>query len=186
MDWTQRKIVLATSFGKRYRGTVDIPYATFRTTDLLNASTVFWKNPNEKLLNDAILMYDVELSIDGGESYKKFDNLQVRLAEIVFFYDELDEVGNPADRLRAIAMREKAHEQGHTIHIISSMAGNAFYVITGTFYGLFKQKSHHEFIPLSDATVVEITRNADQLIEREINLPHEFLGVSTHHIESLG
>jgi hypothetical protein len=64
MDITQRKVAIVTSLGKKYSGLIDIPNAALRTTDLLNSSNLFWKNPNEKCYDNAILMYDAKLFID--------------------------------------------------------------------------------------------------------------------------
>ena len=64
MNVEQRKLVIVTSLGKRYSGKVDLPNASFRTTDLLNSVNVFWKNPNEKCFDNAILMRDVKLFVD--------------------------------------------------------------------------------------------------------------------------
>lgn len=58
MDIEQRKVAIVTSLGKRYSGMIDVPSAAFRTTDLFNSANVFWRNPNEKCYNNAILMYD--------------------------------------------------------------------------------------------------------------------------------
>jgi hypothetical protein len=61
MDENQRKIAFVTSLGKKYSGLVDIPNPNFRTTDLLNSSNIYWKNPNEKCYDNALMMYDVTL-----------------------------------------------------------------------------------------------------------------------------
>jgi hypothetical protein len=185
MNANQRKIVLVTTFGKRYRGIIDIPNESFRTSDLMNASNLYWKNPNEKCFNDAILMYDADLFLDDIGIYKSFKKIQIKLHEIIFFCDDLESIGNVVEKSRAHAMREKAQEECQTVTIITPLIANSFYEIIGKFYGLFKKKSNDRFIPLSDATIFEIQKEQGKLLKKEIKLPHSFLGVSTKHIESL-
>ena len=72
----QRKITIGTSLGKKYSGLIDTPSATFRTIDLFNSANMFWKNPNEKCFENAILMYDVSLMFSDAAIYRKFDKLQ--------------------------------------------------------------------------------------------------------------
>ena len=72
----QRKVVIVASSGKKYSGLIDIPNASLRTTDLLNSTNIFWKNPNEKCFENAILMYDVSLMFSDAAIYRKFDKLQ--------------------------------------------------------------------------------------------------------------
>ena len=76
--------------GKTYSGMIDVPNEHLRTTDLLNSSNLFWKDPNEKCLDDAILLYDAQLLLDGSAVYKRFDKVQIKLPEIIFFYDDYE------------------------------------------------------------------------------------------------
>ena len=77
MDATQRKLAVVTSLGKRYSGLVDVPNSNFRTTDLLNSSFTYWKNPNEKCYDNAILMHDAKLFLDDTSVYRQFDKIQI-------------------------------------------------------------------------------------------------------------
>ena len=185
MNANLRKIVIVTSFGKRYRGVIDIPNDSFRTSDLFNAANLYWKNANEKCFNDAILMYDADLFLDEIGVYKSFKKLQIKIPEIIFFCDDLETIGNDVEKSRASAMRDKAQEAAQTVDIITPLIANSFYEITGEFYGLFKKKSNDKFISLSEAVIFEISKAQGQMVKKEIKLPHSFLGVSTRYIESL-
>jgi len=180
----QRKVVIVTSLGRKYSGLIDIPNAALRTTDLLNSANIFWKDPNEKSFENAILMYDLTLTFDGTAVYKKFDKIQIKLDEILYFYDNFQSIGDETEKKRASTMKEKANERQQTVNIITSVIGNSFYDITGSFYGLFKLKSHSKFLPLTDAKIVEIYKKEDKWFKKEVTLPHRFIGVSNSRIES--
>lgn len=185
MDGKQRKIVIVTTFGKTYKGLIDVPNESFRSTDMLNASNVFWKSPNEKCLDKAIQIHEVELYLDRRGVYKKYKELQIKVQEIIFFYDDMERIGDEAEKMRATAMRHRTKEEGQEVEIITTLISNSFYEITGVFYGLFKKKSNDNFIPLSNASISEIIREGDKLIKRELKLPHNFVGIGTRFIEAL-
>ena len=100
----QRKLAIMTSMGKKYSGMVDVPTDSFRTTDLLNSSNIFWRNPNEKCYEDAIMMYDAHLFIDETTVYKKYEKIQIKLSEIFYFYDEIEMLGDETEKKRATTM----------------------------------------------------------------------------------
>ena len=185
MDEYRRNIVVMTTFGKKYSGLIDLPNESFRTTDFLNSSTIFWRNPNEKCFDNAIMMHDATLILGSNYAYKKFDKIQIKVSEIIFFYDELENIGDAAEKTRATSMREKTQEQLQTVNIITPVVSNSFYDISGNFYGLFKKKSQDRFIPLSGAEIVEIKKAQGKLTKKELEIPNKFLGVSTQFIEAL-
>jgi len=185
MEAAQRKLVIVTSLGKKYSGLVDVPSETFRTTDLLNSSNIFWKNPNHKCYDNAIFMSNVRLFLDDTGVYKRFDSIQVKLSEIIYFYDELESVGDKTEQKRATTMVKQSYEAAQTINIITRQVGNFFYDITGSFFGLFKKKSKDNFIPLTNANILGIYHEQDKWIQKKIKLPHDFICVSNTHLESL-
>jgi len=138
VEQLRRQISVVTSLGKKYIGNIDIPSTSMRTTDLLNSSSVFWRNPNDKCFENAILMHDVQLVIDNTALYKKFCKIQLKTSEIIFFYDEHETIGDIQEKARAGSMREKAQEETKTVNIITPVIANSFYDLTGNFYGLFK------------------------------------------------
>ncbi len=187
MSEIQRKLIVVTSSEKTYSGMIDIPNPNFRTTDLLNSASVFWKNPSEKCFDNAIMMYQVSLAMDETEAsiYKRFDKIQIMIGDIIFFFDDSENVGDEREKIRASAMLEKAHEKSQQVNIITSNFGNCFYDITGTFYGLFRKKSRDKFIPLSGASVVEVHKSQEGWQKRILKLPYTFVGVNAQFIESL-
>ncbi len=82
-------------------------------------------------------------------------------------------------------MLKQTNEDAQTINIITKQVANSFYDITGTFYGLFKNKSKNNFIPLTQANIAEIFRKQDKWVKRNVKLPHDFICVSNDHIESI-
>ncbi|MBC2714215.1 MAG: hypothetical protein HF978_02800 [Desulfobacteraceae bacterium] len=185
MDTNQRSLTIVTSLGKRYTGTIDVPNATIRTTDLLNSSNIFWKNPNEKCYDNAILMYDVKLYVDDSAVYKKFEKIQIKISEIFYFYDGFQNIGDEMEKKRADTMIKGIRENAQMVNIITRVVSNSFYDINGLFFGLFKKKSKDKFFPLTQVKMVEILKKQDQWVKKEIKLPHSFIGVSNQHIESV-
>lgn len=185
METLRRHIVVMTSFGKKYSGSIDVPSESMRTTDLLNSSAIFWRNPNDKCFDNAILLHDVKLVLDETAVYKKINKMQLKTSEIIFFYDDLGQVGDMQEKTRAGAMREKAGEELKSVNIITPIIANSFYDIHGKFYGLFKKKSQDKFIPLFDASIVEIQKNQEKWAKKTIPLAFGFLGMSSRYIEAL-
>lgn len=185
MDAQQRKVAVITSLGKKYSGMVDVPNANFRTTDLFNSSNIFWKNPNLKCYDNAIFMSDVKLHLDDATVYKTFDSMQIKLSEIIYFYDESEGLGDAVEKKRATTMAQQSKETGQMVDIITRQVANSFYEISGLFFGLFKKKSKDNFIALTQAKIVEVCREQGQWAPKEITLPHNFICVSNSQIESV-
>lgn len=183
MKAVNRKITVFTP-GKQYSGEIDIPNPDLRTTDLMNSSNLFWKNPAEKSFDDALLLYNVTLSIDGIHEFQKFDRVQIRLPSIIFFYDEYTNLGSNEEKKRADTLMKKTNEEKKIIHLITKVRFNSFFDIKGSFYGLFKSKSNHKYIPLTDAVMYEIVRQQGKWVKKKIQLTNNFIGVNTSYIES--
>ena len=185
MDTKQRKLWIVTSFGKKYSGIIDVPSETFRTTDLLNSSNIFWKNPNLKCYDNAIFMSDVNLFLDDTAMYKKFDFIQIKISDIIYCYDDIEEIGDEVEKKRASTMVKQTNEGAQTVNIITSQVANSFYDINGRFFWLFKKKSKDNFISLTQAQIVEIYKKDDKWMQKKVTLPHNFICVSNNHIESV-
>ena len=183
MEVTRRKITVFTP-GKQYSGEVDVPNASLRTTDLLNSTNLYWKDPTEKNFNDVLLMFNVTLSIDGIREFQKFQRVQIRQPNIIFFHDDLTEIGNAEEKKRADTLKEKTHEKKKFIHLITKVRVSSFFDIKGSFYGLFKSKSIQKYIPLCDVVMYEITRQQNKWVKKEIQLDNHFIGVNTNYIEA--
>ena len=68
--------------------------------------------------------------------------------------------------------------------IITHTRGGAFFYVTGIFYGLFKSKSNHRYIPITQANVIEVVRGSDKWQKKTIPVEGGFVGISTQHIEA--
>ncbi|MFC1885795.1 hypothetical protein ACFLZM_01890 [Thermodesulfobacteriota bacterium] len=180
----QRKVAIVTTMGKKYSGMIDIPNASLRTTDLLNSSNIFWVNPTEKCYENAILMYDAQLMLNSTALYRKFDKIQMKIDEIVYFYDEEQSIGDEKEKKRASTMAANTQEKPRIINLITCSGSDSFYDITGSFYGLFRKKSHDKFLPLTEARAFEIYKKENKWVKKELTLPHSFIGVSNAHVES--
>ncbi len=185
MEANQRKLAIITSMGKKYSGLVDVPNKSFRSTDLLNSANIFWRNPNEKCYDNAILMYDVSMYLNEKTVYKRYDKIQVKLSEIVYFYDDIMGIGDAMEKKRATTMIKQTQENAQTVNIITQEVANSFYDITGIFYGLFKKKSKDKFVPITQVSIFEVCRLPDKWIRRQINIPHDFICISNQHIEAV-
>ncbi len=181
----QRKLAIITSMGKKYSGMVDVPSESFRTTDLLNSSNIFWRNQNEKCYDNAILMYNACLFIDQTTVYKKFEKIQIKRSEIFYFYDEMEIIGDEMEKKRATTIAKNIQEQTRQVHIITKMVANSFYDIRGLFFGLFRKKSKDNFVPLTDVAMREIFKKEGKWTKKEFKFPNGFIGVSNKHIEAI-
>jgi hypothetical protein len=181
----QRQVVVVTSLDKKYSGKIDIPNPTLRTTDLFNSGSVYWKDPSEKCFENAILLHDVKLTIDNSSVSVRFDKIQVKISEIILFYDDLEFIADEKEKIRAATMMQKAQENRQVVNIITTEVSQSFYNLTGLFYGLFKKKSNDKFIPLTEVKLIEIYRKEGKWFQREVDLPYRFIGISTRHIEAV-
>ena len=178
-----RKITVFTP-GKQYSGEVAIPNTSLRTTDLLNSTNLYWKDPTEKAFNDALLMFNVTVSIDGIREFQKFDRIQIRQPNIIFYHDDFTTMGSAEEKKRADVLKKKSHEEEKIIHLITKVRVNSFFDIRGSFYGLFKSKSIQKYIPLSNVVLYEIIKQQDKWVKRKIELTNKFIGVNTDYIEA--
>lgn len=181
----QRGLNVITSLGRRYSGKIDVPSETFRTTDMLNSSNIYWRNPNEKCYENALMMFDVTLYVEDLIVYKRFEKIQLKISEIIYFYDELENVGDEGEKKRASFMVKQSNESTQQVNILSRTVAASFYDITGEFYGLFKKKSRDKFFPLTQANIIEIYKKEGKWTKKKIDLPHKFIGVNNAHVESV-
>ena len=182
MQTAERKVTIVTSMGKKYVGMIDVPNEEFRTTDLFNSVNVYWKNPGMKCYNDAIFMHDVSILLDEKAVFKKFDTIQVKLSEIIFFHDEIKKIQNEMEKKRADTVIRKAKESGQRITVITNLVANSFYIISGFFFGMFLKKSNDRFVPLTRTSITEVYKSQGKWFQKKIILPHDFICVSNNHI----
>ena len=183
MDNCQRKITLYTP-DKAYVGYIDIANTSLRTTDIFNSSSVYWKDPADRSFDDALLLNNASIVLEGNTKLGSFDKLQVKLSDILFFHDSLENLGDSMEKKRAAHIKVKTQESTSIAHIITHTHGSAFLYITGMFYGLFKSKSKHRFIPITEANVVQIVRSNEKWQKKIIPITGGFVGINTQHIEA--
>ena len=183
MAENQRAVTVFTP-GKSYAGFIDIPNESLRTIDLFNSANLFWKDPAERSFEDALLLNDATIVLEGNTRLCKLSRVQVRLVDVLFFHDDLTESGDRLEKIRAATLKTRTGEETSTVSIITHTRGDAFYYIVGVFYGLFKSKSKQRYIPLTSPTVTAVLRTASGWQKKNIPLPGPFVGVSTRHIES--
>lgn len=182
-DTLQREVTFYTPF-KKYSGLIDIKSDGMRTLDLLNGSSIYWKDPTEKSFNDSLQMFNVTVELQGGKRLAGLSKLQLRLSEIIFFTDNLTITGDLSERMRAQTLSQKAQEKISSVRLFTKIRGSGFYTVMGSFYGLFKNKSQQRFFPLTDVKVREIIHIGGNWENREVLIENKFLGVSTESIES--
>ncbi|KJS02539.1 MAG: hypothetical protein VR65_04930 [Desulfobulbaceae bacterium BRH_c16a] len=183
MDNSQRKITIYTP-EKIYRGSIDIANGSLRTIDIFNSANVYWKDPNEKSFNDAMLLNNASIALEGNIKLGDFPKLQVRLSEVLFFHDSLENLGDSMEKKRAVYLNLKTKESKSTVHIITQTRGNSFFYISGTFHGLFKSKSNHRYIPITQAGITQMIRSNEKWQKKTILIEGGFVGISTAHIEA--
>ena len=177
-----RKVTFYTP-NKTYSGFVDLKTNNIRTLDLLNSSSIYWKNPDEKSLNQSILINKAQIELDGGKPLGGFQRLQMSLSEIIFFTDHLHNTGDISEKIRNTTLALKNNEKSSKVHILTRVSGDAFYMISGTFTGLFKKKSQERYLPIKNATVHTVVRIGEEWVKRLV-VEKQFVGIATDHIES--
>lgn len=183
MEINRRKITIYTPH-KVYRGDIDIANESLRTIDIFNSANFYWKDPTEKSFNDALLINNASIFLAGNIKLGEFVKLQVKLADIIFFHDSLENFGDGMEKKRAAFLMQKTKENASQVHIITHTRGETFFYISGTFYGLFKSKSNYRYIPITQVSVVEVIRSNDKWQKKTIPIEGGFVGVSTEHIEA--
>ena len=179
----QRAVTIFTP-GKTYEGFIDIPNESLRTIDVFNSNSIYWKDPAEKSFEDALLINDASVILEGNTRLTKLSRVQVRLVDVMFFFDSLADSGDRLEKIRAATLKTRTGEETSSVNIITHLRGDAFYYISGIFYGLFKSKSKQRYIPLTQPSITAVLRVAGGWQKKKIALPGSFVGVSTSHIEA--
>ena len=183
MSDIQRSVTVFTP-GKTYSGYVDVPNESLRSIDLFNSANIYWKDPAEKSFEDALLIRDATVILEGNIKLCKMTRVQVRLLDVIFFFDALDDSGDRLEKIRAATLKTRSGEDTSSVTIITNTRANCFYFISGIFYGLFKSKSKQRFIALTQPAVTAVLLAEDGWQKKKIALPGSFVGVSTRHVEA--
>lgn len=183
METRQRRITIYTA-DKIYSGDIDVASESLRTLDIFNSSSIYWKNPSERSFEDSLLLNNATVLLDGTTRLGDFPKLQIRLSDILFFHDSLHNLGDSNEQKRAASLKTKTKEETAKTQIITKTQGNTFYFISGIFYGLFKSKSNHRFIPITEVSLTGVVRAESKWKKKKIPIEGGFVGVSTRHIEA--
>ena len=179
-----KRVVSFYTPNKKYSGNLEVQNPGMRTLDLMNSSNIYWKNPSDKSFNDALLLHDVSVEVLGGQVLNRYETLQLRIGDILFFSDELSVSGDETEKKRARAISQKTNEKPSGLEIITRMRGDSFYLVKGFFYGLFRNKSQQRFIPLMASAIFEVTRTGEKWQTTKLDIGNTFIGMSTVHIEA--
>lgn len=183
MSYSQRRVTLHTP-GKMYSGLIDLGSETLRTIDVFNSSSIYWRDPADKSFDDALLLHDANVVLEGGISIGDFKKLQIKLTEVVFFSDNLAFTGNFKEKMRAQTLKGKVNEDSSLVRIITKSRSDSFYYIQGVFHGLFKAKTKQRFIPIAEATVTAVVRAGAKWEKRRVDIHNNFVGINVNYIES--
>lgn len=183
MERSQREMTIYTP-DKMYKGQIDVPNDSLRTIDIFNSTNIYWKDPAKKSFDNAILLNRATVVLEGNSKLGDFDTLQVNLSDVLFFHDSLENLSDSVEKKRAAHMKLKSQEGSSQVQIFTHTRGDAFFYIVGTFHGLFKSKSKHRYIPITDVKVLKVVRSADTWHKHRIPVQGGFIGVSTNHIEA--
>jgi len=181
---TGKRVITIYTPDKTYTGTMDVPNETLRSIDIFNSSNIYWKNAAEKSFDDALLLYNASIILEGNTKLGEFNKLHIKLSDVIFFHDSLETLGNSKEKMRAANLSMKTKESASAAHIITHTQGRGFFYITGTFSGLFKSKSKYRYIPLTQTNVVQVTKSDDKWQKKSIQIEGGFLGLNTKFIES--
>jgi hypothetical protein len=84
MEIAQKKITIYCP-DKIYTGYMDIGNVSLRTIDIFNSSNMYWKDPAERSFDDALLLYNATVLLEGNTKLGEYAKLQIKLQDIIFF-----------------------------------------------------------------------------------------------------
>ena len=186
MSDEKRKICIIKQ-GKKYLGGISIPSDMYRTTDYFNRPGMMRHRDNQGTLDSYIQLYDVEVIVDSNIVLKRQDVINIRVTDIIFYWDEIDNLGTPVEQKRAKAMMENIGQpELNRANMITPMYGSQFYEISGAFYGRFKRAMVKNFLSLTNATVDHFFKKSEteKWSKKPIALPHGFVALNMSFVDS--
>ena len=186
MSDEKRKICIIKQ-GKKYLGGISIPSDMYRTTDYFNRPGMMRHRDNQGTLDSFIQLYDVEMIIDDKIVLKRQDIANIRVVDIILYWDEIDNLGIPAEQKRAKTMMENmGRSELNRVTVVTPMYGSQFYEVSGAFYGKFKRAMVKNFLSLTHATVDHFFKNpeTDKWNKKSVTLPHAFVALNMSFVDS--
>jgi hypothetical protein len=173
--------------GKKYLGELPIPSDKYRTTDFFNRPSILRHRADQGTLDSYIPLYDAEVTIDDNFALKRQNVINIRIIDIIFYWDELENVGTPAEQKKAKAMMDNAGQpELNRINVITPMYGDQFYEISGNFFGYFKRAMTKNFLSLTNATIDHFfkTTETGKWNKKPIALPYGFAALNMNFVDS--
>jgi hypothetical protein len=173
--------------GKKYLGELPIPSDKYRTTDFFNRPSILRHRADQGTLDSYIQLYDAEVTIDDNFALKRQNVINIRIIDIIFYWDELENVGTPAKQKKAKAMMDNAGQpELNRINVITPMYGDQFYEISGNFFGYFKRAMAKNFLSLTNATIDHFSKTAEtgKWNKKPIALPYGFVALNMNFVDS--
>jgi hypothetical protein len=183
----EKRKINVTKQGKKYLGMISIPSDMYRTTDYFNRPSMMRHRDNQGTLDSFIQLYDADILIGDNIVLKRQDVVNVRVIDIVFYWDEIDNLGMPAEQKRAKAMMEQmGRAELNRVTVTTPMHGSQFYEISGTFYGKFKRAMVKNFLALTNAAVEHFFKSPEsgKWSKRSVSLPHDFVALNMNFVDS--
>jgi hypothetical protein len=182
----KRKICIIKQ-GKKYLGGISIPSDMYRTTDYFNRPGMMKHRDNQGTLDSFIQLYDVEMIIDDKIVLKRQDVANIRVIDIILYWDEIDNLGTPVEQKRAKTMMENiGRPELNRVTVVTPMYGSQFYEVSGAFYGRFKRAMVNNFLSLTNATVDYFFKKpeTDKWNKKSVTLPHGFVALNMSFVDS--
>jgi hypothetical protein len=142
---------------------------------------------NQGTLDSFIQLYDVEMIIDDKIVLKRQDVANVRVIDIMFYWDEIDNLGTPVEQKRAkTMMKSMGRSELNRVTVVTPMYGNQFYEVSGVFYGRFKRAMVNNFLSLTNATVDHFFKKpeTDKWNKKSVTLPYGFVALNMSFVDS--
>jgi len=142
---------------------------------------------NQGTLDSYIQLYDVEMIIDDNIVLKRQKVANLRVIDIIFYWDEIDNLGIPVEQKRAKTMMDNmGRSELNRVTVVTPMYGNQFYEVSGAFYGRFKRAMVNNFLSLTDAIVDHFFKKTetDKWNKKSVALPYGFVALNMSFVDS--
>lgn len=182
MESAKRKVNFFTS-STVFSGDLDLKEENNHTLDLLNRADLYWKKFADKPLDHSFQLNQATMTIKGGKKMANITQLNLLLGDIIFFTDEFIDTVHHFEKREAADSDCSNSVNPITTRIVTRRQNDSFYIITGLFTGLFKNKCTSRFLPIMEATVKGMTKN-DEGWECKTIVDNKFVGLGTRYIEA--
>ena len=179
---TQEWKTIIVTTGKIYEGKLSCnPHVQDkRTLSFLNAKAASYMDKH--FLEGYIFLKDASLLLD-GEILFTVDKVLINISQIIFAYDEYEQMGSDIERRRFYTLQEQRSQKPISVNIVTSITKDSFYNIKGEYKGAFKEIVSRQFVPLVNVEMEEICEKDGQVCKEKQKKP--FIALNKDHIESI-